>query len=300
MGLSIYGSTGNIGSYYYRLYGGNQILRSELTPKDKKVLYFISTTNNYNIYSDPTFDVTTNLLDLTKRLDACHKAKIKEFNFISSWYVYGKREYCTETDPCEPNGFYSITKRAAEQLVIDFCNTFKIKWRILRLGNVYGSQKNQDLVRRNALHAFVELIKANRNAVVFEGVERDFIHIFDTCRAISLILNEGLTNTIYNVGTGVKTPLLGLLETAKQLTNSSSKIEIIKPSVDYHQSLVNCLDVTRLQNLGFSPIIDLEQGIEDLCHDQKFCTPDRILTEPKFKQLLTHSKKESGIRLVKK
>ena len=43
-----------------------------------------------------------------------------------------------ESDYCDPTGFYSITKRAAEQLIISYCNTFNLKYRILRLTNIIG------------------------------------------------------------------------------------------------------------------------------------------------------------------
>ena len=67
--------------------------------------------------------------------------RIKDFvfNFISSWFVYGDTKLpAKESYQCKPKGFYSITKSTAEQLLISFCNTFKKKYRILRICNVYG------------------------------------------------------------------------------------------------------------------------------------------------------------------
>lgn len=287
MDLSIYGGSGLIGSYFQGLYGGWVINRNTLPPKTNRVLYLISTTDNHNIYLDPTIDIKTNLLELTKRLEACRKASVNEFNFISSWFVYGKHhDECTEEVWCQPQGFYPITKLAAENLVIDYCNTFDIKWRILRLGNVYGGPDTGNK-KRNALHKFINDIKEHKNINVFRGVARDYIHMFDVCRGIKHVVNTGEFNTIYNIGTGKKESLHKLLTKAKWHLKSPSKIDTIDPPGTYTQAISTYLNVDRLSSLGFKPVVNIEEGIEDLCHAQKFCTPDRILTVPKFKQLLT-------------
>lgn len=287
MDLSIYGGTGLIGSYFNGLYGGNVIPRNQLKPKNNRVLYLISTTDNQNIYLDPTIDVKTNLLELTKRLDACRKTGVHEINFVSSWFVYGKDyDECKETDHCKPKGFYPITKLAAENLVIEYCNTFGMLWRILRLGNVYGGP-DKGSNKRNSLHKFINDIKQHKDIEVFQGVSRDYIHMFDVCRAINLVVNAGDINMIYNIGTGRKKSLISLLSKAKWYLKSPSQITCIDTPITYNQAVSTYLNTDRLNKLGFIPLISVDEGIQDLCHDQKFCTPGRILTEPKFKQLLT-------------
>lgn len=287
MALSIYGGTGLIGEYYHGLFRGKVIERNVLSPASKRVLYFISTTDNFNIYEDPTLDVTTNLLELTKRLDACKKAGVTEFNFISSWYVYGKDNiFCHEDAHCHPNGFYPITKYAAERLVIEFCETFNIQWRILRLGNVYGTR---DIIapskKRNALHWFLHSLKQNKDIVVFDKTFRDYLHVFDVCRAIRSIVMRGEPNKIYNVASGHQEELLPLVSFAKEYLNSTSDIATCVAPPHYRQSSTNLLTVERLQKLGFSPMIGIQEGIKDLCSIRRFCTPGRILTDPKFKLL---------------
>lgn len=287
MDLSIYGGTGLIGSYFNGLYGGNVIPRNQLRPKNNRVLYLISTTDNHNIYLDPTIDVKTNLLELTKRLDACRKAGVHEVNFVSSWFVYGKDyDECKETDYCKPKGFYPITKLAAENLVIEYCNTFGMLWRILRIGNVYGGPDKGNN-KRNSLHKFINDIRQHKDVEVFQGVARDYIHMFDVCRAINLVVNAGDINMIYNIGTGKKKSLISLLSKAKWYLKSPSQIACIDTPITYNQAVSTYLNTDRLNKLGFIPLIGIDEGIQDLCHDQKFCTPGRILTEPKFKQLLT-------------
>ena len=118
MDLSVYGSTGIIGTYFKGLFPASCIPRSQLEPSTKDVLYLISTTDNKTFREDCHIDIDTNLVQLMRRLEACRNKRINVFNFVSSWFVYGPdHKYPKENSVCDPNGFYSITKYAAEKLV---------------------------------------------------------------------------------------------------------------------------------------------------------------------------------------
>ena len=278
MGFSIYGGTGIIGSYFISMYGGRPLMREQLEPLDDEVLYLISTTSNS--YADPLLHTDTNIDCLMKRLIACKEAGIKTFNFISSWFVYGPHSQpMKESDACMPKGLYSITKRCAEQLVMDYCSHHGIKWRILRLGNVYGGP-DKSTGQRNALHYIVQELKANRPVEGVGGLRRDFMHIHDICRAISLVCKEGEANSIYNIGSGQSVFQSTCISICKAATNSKSVISYRAHRND-EQSLIMALDCSKLFALGFSPLISLEEGLTDLCTSQKFSTQALSLTAPK-------------------
>ena len=138
----MFGGTGFIGGTFHRLYSEDVVLVSRESKEfeTNEVLYFISTTTNQSVFSNLHIDIDTNL---SLFVDVLEKCKVDvTFNFISSGFVYGNDIIdAKETDCCNPTGFYSITKRCAEQLLISFCETFGIKYRILRIGNVYGLDK---------------------------------------------------------------------------------------------------------------------------------------------------------------
>jgi nucleoside-diphosphate-sugar epimerase len=283
MDLSIYGATGIIGSYYQSLFPGTVIPREQLDPETKEVLYLISTTDNSSYKENPLLDIDTNLVVLMRRLHACKETGIDTFNFISSWYVYGPHnENPSEQDDCKPNGFYSITKYTAERLIQEYCKEYKINYRILRLGNVYGGPDSGNK-KRNALHYLVNQLKEGKKICVHKEITRDFIHIFDVCIAIKLICETGDINKIYNVGNGIEVPLLDALFYCKHIL--SSRGEIVQKSVDsnYDQAIRCSLNCTELQSLGFSPTINIYEGLADLCLHQKFCTPDPTLMDKKLK-----------------
>ena len=284
MDLSVYGSTGIIGTYFKGLFPASCIPRSQLEPNTKDVLYLISTTDNKTFKEDCHIDIDTNLVQLMRRLEACRNKGINVFNFVSSWFVYGPdHKYPKEDSVCDPNGFYSITKYAAEKLVKEYCTTFGISYRILRLGNVYGGPDSGSN-KRNALHYLINQIRQGKDITVYTGISRDFIHILDVCRALQFLCKKGEINEIYNIGTGISTQLSDAIDSAKALLNSETSITKQSISDEYNQAVDFALDCDKLKSQGFKPVITFETGLQDLCLNQKFCTPDPTLMEQKLMQ----------------
>ena len=223
--ISLYGSTGFIGSIYLSLYPDQVVVipRDQRIPDTDEALYFISTTDNYNIFSDPFLDVETNLKVLIETLEECKNTENIVFNFISSWFVYGQTTDLpvNEETYCNPTGFYSITKRAAEQLLISYCQTFGLKYRILRLCNVFGPGDSRASKKRNALQYLIERVVKNKDINLYHNgeVTRDFMYVVDVCRAINLIVKSGPLNTIMNIGSGLGVSFKQIMTYVREKTN---------------------------------------------------------------------------------
>ena len=271
MAISVYGGTGFVGSHYVERHGGVLIPRNERNPQTDNVLYFISTTDNYNVFSDVHVDVDTNLSILLESLEACRKANVETFNFISSWFVYGNTDLpAKETSYCDPKGFYSITKRAAEQLLISYCRTFNMNYRILRLGNVVGKGDGKVSAKKNALQFLVNKMKNNEPIELYENGDfyRDYIHVEDCAKAINLVLKFGSLNEIYNIANGKATLFRDIIELAMAKTKSQSVITSI-PQKDFHkivQVKSMYLNIDKLNSLGYGYLdrYDIEAIVDDL------------------------------------
>jgi nucleoside-diphosphate-sugar epimerase len=257
--VNVFGGTGYIGSRYVEMYNNCVVnLRDDYKPQTNNILYFISTVDNYNVFTNPHLDIDTNLTTLIKVLENITDKENTVFNFISSWFVYGDTELpARETSVCNPKGFYSITKRTAEQLLISYCQTYKIKYRILRLANVVGGKDTKTSAKKNALTFMIDQLKNNEPVKLYEGGQlyRDFIHIDDCVRAINMILTRGKVNEIYNVGNGIPVKLFDIIDFAKRLTNSQSVVSYID-TPEFHrivQVKSMYMDNTKLQQLGYLP-----------------------------------------------
>ena len=270
--ISVYGSTGFVGNRFIELYEEQSIRipRDQRNPESTNILYFISTTHNYHVHDDITLDVKTNLEILCEVLDYCRSKDII-FNFISSWFVYGQGTDlpAREDSICNPTGFYSITKKCAEDLIISFCNTYGVKYRIIRLCNVLGRGDKKVSAKKNAITWMINQLKNNEDVNLYDNGTpiRDVIHVDDACRAIKTIIDEGNSNDIYNVGSGQSNTIGAIIELSREKLNSTSKINYIEPSA-FHKVVQNkdfWMNVEKLTSLGFTPQYTLEQIVNDLC-----------------------------------
>tara|TARA_Y100000310_G_scaffold316153_1_gene367558 strand:- start:526 stop:1371 length:846 start_codon:yes stop_codon:yes gene_type:complete len=266
--ISVFGATGFIGSKFCELFDKETIKidRDSCVPETRDVLYLISTTSNYNVFDNPNLDIDTNLSVLIDILKNCKDREII-FNFVSSWFVYGKNDSlpASENDHCNPKGFYSITKRAAEQLIISYCETFKIKYRIFRLGNVYGEGDMSVSKKKNALQYLMGEIIENRDINLYDGGTniRDFIYVNDVCHAMKMCMEKSDINNIINISNGKPYQLLSLMEYTRDKVDSKSRFISVNPT-EFHdivQVKNMYLDTTKLKNLGFKSDISIEDGL---------------------------------------
>ena len=272
--IQVFGGHGFVGSNYVKCFP-NCIVNAKydygVDTAATDIVYLISTVSNYNVKTDPYVDIDTNLRALIRVLEQC-KDKDLTFNFISSWFVYGDTDCpASESSHCNPKGFYSITKRCAEQLLISYCETFNMRYRILRLANVAGGNDPKASAQKNALQFMINELKAERSVNLYDNgnLYRDYIHNDVVANAIELILSKGEVNTIYNVGNGVPYLFKDVIHYAASLIGGAGQlIPIAVPK--FHQTVQvhsMWMKTDRLVSLGYRPRYDMRQLVEDMVND---------------------------------
>lgn len=271
--VNVFGGTGFIGRRFCEL-NSNVLVNSkeDYNVKTDEILYLISTIDNYNIHSDLFVDIDTNLNVLMKTLSSIDKEnKNLVFNFVSSWFVYGKNSKTPFREDdlcCNPTGFYSITKRCAEQLIISFCETFDIKYRIFRLANVLGESDSKISKKKNALQFLIKQIVDGEDVELYYGgnVLRDYIYVDDVCNAISHCIEFAPVNQVINIGSGKPYLFLNIIKKAIELSGSSSKIININPTHFHNVVQVrdSYLDTTKLKNFGFECNYSMDEIVQKL------------------------------------
>lgn len=227
---------------------------------------------------EPEIFLTTNvigtqiLLDVAKRHwkinpenKYCRKYKNGvKFLQISTDEVYGtlgKTGMFIETMPLMPNSPYSASKASADMVVRAYNETYGIPVNITRCSNNYGPyqfpEKLIPLMINNCLN--------DKELPVYgDGMQvRDWIHVYDHCSAIDVVLHEGLDGEIYNIGgNNEKTNIEIVKLIVKTLGKSESLIRYVKdrPGHDRRYAIDNTKITTQL---GWSPAYTFEQGIQE-------------------------------------
>jgi nucleoside-diphosphate-sugar epimerase len=273
MNLSVYGASGFIGSEFARnsKFKIESLSRENLNPSFSEVVYFVGTTDNYNVLENPKLDIQVNLEFMIDQLETLRKKFSKfRFNYISSWFVYGDAQIppFKEAGPCAPKGFYSISKYAAELFLKSYCATYGIEFRIIRLSNIFGPKDVGVSQKKNALQYLVNEIKKGNPINLYEGgyFVRDYLEVRDVAEAIDIIVEKAPCNIIINVGSGEPVQFINLIERAKEVFGSSSDLIPIE-TPEFHR-LVQVrdawLDTTTLRALGFEPRYPILEEISNL------------------------------------
>ena len=270
--ISVFGASGFIGSSFCLLYNDETISidRNDNNSKSDNILYTISTVDNYNVHTDPYLDINTNLIKLISVLEQCKNSKNTTFNFISSWFVYGKTDDipCKETSLCNPTGFYSITKHTAEKLIISYCRTFGLHYRILRLTNIIGHGDKKISKKKNAMQYLISCLVSGEPIKLYDNGSniRDFMDVTDCCRAIKCCMDNAPLDEIINISNAEPITIGEVLSYANDKIKSNTIIESIDaPAFHKIVQIKNMwLDNKKLLSYGYIPKTTVFQSVDKI------------------------------------
>ena len=168
-----------------------------------------------------------------------------------------------ETRAC-PETAYGISKYDQERLCLLFGRHHGIPVTALRYFVTYGPRQSPTNPYTGVCSIFAMRLLNGRPPVLYEDgrQSRDFIFVDDVARANLLVLNnpKGF-GRVFNVGTGRATTIHGL---AKGLAAALELRHTPRMNGEFRMGEVRHMvaDVTQLSQLGFTPQVPLEEGLQ--------------------------------------
>lgn len=213
---------------------------------------------------DPEIFIKSNVLGTQVLLDAAKEYGVKKYLQVSTDEVYGslgKTGYFREDTPLAPNSPYSASKASADLMVRAYNKTFDLPVNITRCSNNYGPyqfpEKLIPLMISNAL-------EDNPLPVYGDGLNiRDWLHVYDHCSAIDLVLHKGEIGEIYNIGGNNEKKNIEIVKLILQnLDKPESLIKFVKDRLGHDRRYA--IDSSKIQNeLGWIPKYTFETGIAE-------------------------------------
>ena len=216
--------------------------------------------------TDPEIFIKTNVLGTQILMDAARSFGVERYHQVSTDEVYGDLPldrpdlFFTEETPLHTSSPYSASKASADLLVLAYYRTYGLPVTISRCSNNYGPyhfpEKLIPLMISRALNDEALPVYGNGENV------RDWLHVYDHCAAIDLILHKGKAGEVYNVGGHNERTNLEVVKTIlKALNKPESLITYVtdRPGHDLRYAI----DPTKLETeLGWKPTYNFDTGIK--------------------------------------
>ncbi len=215
---------------------------------------------------DPEVFVKTNVIGTTTLLDACVKYGITRYHQVSTDEVYGDLPldrpdlFFNEETPLHTSSPYSSAKASADLFVLAYHRTYGLPVSISRCSNNYGPyhfpEKLIPLMISRALNDEPLPVYGSGENV------RDWLHVYDHCVAIDLIVRNGRVGEVYNVGGHNERSNLEVVKTIlKTLGKSEDLIKFVEDRKGH--DLRYAIDPTKIETeLGWKPTYNFDTGIK--------------------------------------
>ena len=269
---------------YYKADINNTIKIKKIISKHKidNVIHFAAESHvdnsivNPQVFVKSNINGTYNLLYLIYKHWMISPNKVRKkyikskFIHISTDEIYGsikKNLHSLENDPLFPSSVYSASKASSDHLVYSFYKTFGLKTIITNCTNNYGKNQNEEKFIPRTIY---NLTNNKKIPIYGKGDQiRNWLHVYDHCKAIYLIFKKGKVGERYNIAsnneyTNLEVVNIIINELSKIFRNKNLKnlVQFIKdrPGHDFRYAL----NYNKIKLLGWKPSIKFKDGIKEL------------------------------------
>lgn len=226
-------------------------------------LNFAAETHVDRSITGPEIFVISNVLGTQNLLTWAKEHKVKRFVQVSTDEVYGslgKTGYFTETTPLAPNSPYSASKASADMMVRAYFETYKMPVLITRCSNNYGPYQYPEKL----IPLFISNAMKDKPVPVYgDGLNvRDWLYVYDHCKAIDAVLHKGKDGEVYNIGGNNERTNLEITDLIlNTLDKPKSLIKFVEDRLGHDRRYA--IDSSKIQQeLEWEPEMQFSEGIK--------------------------------------
>jgi GDP-L-fucose synthase len=225
--------------------------------------------------SSPADFIYDNLAIQNNVIHSSYENKVKKLMFLGSACIYPKvtpqpikEEYLLTAPLEETNEGYALAKIAG----LKMCQRYKEQYGFNAISampaNLYGINDNFNINQCHVIPAMIykfhEALLNNSKEVTLFGdgsPTREFLHVDDLSDALIFLMNNYEDSSHINIGSGKEYSIKELADIISRTVGWNGNIiwDKDKPNGTPRRKL----DTSKLNNLGWSSSIDLENGIND-------------------------------------
>lgn len=256
--------------FFYKFNLKNKNKLSNLLKKKKfhTIVHLASESHVDRSIDSPYHFIEENILSSLSFYETIYKLlkkkKIKSPNIIhvSTDEVFGslKKGSATENNAFHPSSPYAASKGSTEHIANSFTQTFGLKITIIRLCNNYGPYQFTEKFIPTCILRFIN----NKPIPIYGNGKniREWMHVYDSCKAIEKLINKFKINQAYNIGSNVKISNMKIVNIISKIMKKKIKVKYVldRPSHDVRYSL----NSKKFKNeFKWKPKFGLNEGIAD-------------------------------------
>jgi GDP-L-fucose synthase len=199
--------------------------------------------------------------------------KVKRLVFLGSSCIYPKlskqpiKEEHLLTGALEPTNYgYAIAKIAGVKMCEAYQDQYGCDFVSLMPTNLYGINDNFDLKTSHVLPALMRKFhEAKINGQKFVEIwgsgtpKREFLFVDDLAEACVFVMNNQKAKGLINVGVGEDLTIKELAQLIQKTVGFAGELKFDSTKPD--GTMRKCMDVSKINNLGWKAKISLEDGI---------------------------------------
>lgn len=243
----------------------DSILLDEIMNEIEVIYHLAASVGNKRSIDNPFLDADINVVGTLCILEAARKHHVRKIVVTSSAGIFGELKTLPirEDHAVEPRTPYASSKLYSEKISLAYADLYGIEVMCLRYFNVYGPNQRFDAYG-NVIPIFMFNMLQDKSLHVFGDGEqtRDFVNVHDVVQAnIKSASATGISGA-FNIASGTNVTINQLIKELISVSNINPDIEYKdKRPGDVRDSLA---DITAArQAFGYSPIIDLKQGLKE-------------------------------------
>ena len=208
----------------------------------------------------PHTSVDSNMMGTLNVVLACIETGARLINFSTS-EVYGHNSIFGTPDILEQNGMYGLTKLAAEGIVKHYVSLGKLKAVSVRPFMVYGPHEVPNGVYRSAVSNFIDAAMNGSTFYAHNGCVRSWCFADDFVDGLMLLLDyEPDGYEAISIGTDEYRSMEECGRIVLDVVGNGAMTVVDPP--EFLVSCVKQADFSKIQSLGFSPKVSLEEGVK--------------------------------------
>jgi nucleoside-diphosphate-sugar epimerase len=198
-------------------------------------------------------------------LEACRKAAVPRFVYLSSAEVYGRpsAERVDEKQPLQPLSPYGAAKAAAEIFVTTMTRLSNVKCTILRPFSVYGPRQSPE----SLMGTILRQVQQDRCVCLSDlRPVRDYCYVRDLAEAVALACSTSEPDGIFNIASGEGSSVEQLAKRVLGICHRDISVQQKNQSERAPDAEIFRLvaDIGKARNLlGWEPRTTLEDGIRE-------------------------------------